>query len=340
MKPKYSIFFVLITVGCFGFAQDTTFSEKYFKLINTYRSIDEVYQAHPELKPRPPHIVIEDDEVVFYDDNGKVINTMPVMKEEEIPVDDPKFGIYPDYIKIHRSCEIIDSELLVIWKSYGYWDADHIIPISARVYNNKGEFITSIKPTHHVVVAPDKEHFATCFAGETGGDTIFIYDMSGNKYSSIVCESPDSKIKFSKNSTYLLVYDYNIKKLYVVNSIGEIEFIYSIDNGYLFDFYVSLNCQKILISLFFPSKPYISLLVNKRNNIIWEKPIARIKDCVFLENGQLLLSILEENGYQLALIHSDGNKLNTVACDDVILLEKNIFIIIYEEKYYEYEIDL
>jgi len=29
-----TFFFVLISVGCFAFAQDTTFSEKYFKLIN------------------------------------------------------------------------------------------------------------------------------------------------------------------------------------------------------------------------------------------------------------------------------------------------------------------
>ena len=178
-------------------AQDTTFPNEYLELVRTYNTLDEVYQAHPELKPEPPKIVITDEEVLFYGDGREVVNTMPVVREEPIPVDDPKFGEY-DGKNILRFYGIIDDELLFLREVYGEWEG-HTKPKISRLFDAQGNFLTSINKLHtDVKVSPDNQYFMTY--NYYSQDTVNIFGISGDIYSKSIINEPETYIDFSLNS--------------------------------------------------------------------------------------------------------------------------------------------
>ena len=345
MKQKYFILLISLISAVATIAQDTTLTNEYFKLIKTYNTLDEVYLAHPELKPSPPKIVINDDEVLFYGDSREVVNRMPVVKEEEIPGDDPNYGIYPDYIKIHRNCGIIDGELLVVWESYGYWDANHIIPKSARVYNKKGVFITSIKPAHHVVVAPDKRHFVTYYTGEGRGDTVFVYRISGN----LICE-----ISNVSNSINIDFIERNLIKIHDHEQFKMKYFNFSCESDYNLNYLKELGINSVSNTFYSPSVGQVLVstsrsgifLLNISNELLWRKKIELIEKCIFLENSNTLFVQTRES-YSInkpikrSIIILDCTNGSTLYGDELdSLLEFNNSYIIVKKggNYYEYTI--
>jgi len=226
MKQKLIVFFLAMVSAFFAMSQDTAVTNEYFRLLRTYNTIDEVYQAHPELIPVPPKIVINDEEVLFYNDSREVVNRMPVVKEAEITKDDPNYEKYSGK-KIYKKYKAIDSTLLGIWESYGYWDGDHVIAKSACIYNNEGKLIASINPTHQVKLSPDKKYFVSYFTG--GRDTIFIYEASGvlrssnfilDKYSSLdFCENVKLLKIHNSDMAYIETFNFLDNKILLSNSL-------------------------------------------------------------------------------------------------------------------------
>ena len=263
---------------------------------------------------------------------------MPVVKEKELTSDDPNYGKFPEGIKTYYNYNVIDKSLLGIWETYGYWNNIYSRPKEARVYDKNGLFINNIKPTHNVKLSTNENYFVSYPIDEIGKDTIFIYDFKGNIFPCIFIESFDPRIGFSRNSEYIKIYDYSIQKFYVADFVGNIVFTDYIDSGILFDFFVSPDCSQILTSVFYPNNTTEAFLLNKNNKVIWEKPIKRVNDCNFFEDGNILLSVLGKIGKRIILLNTKGGQLGTNECDDVFQFGKSYFIIKNGGKHYEYKV--
>ncbi|MDD3525726.1 MAG: hypothetical protein WC271_15510 [Bacteroidales bacterium] len=346
MKNKiYFILAAMLMVQC-AIAQDTTFLSEYFKLIKTYNTLDEVYQAHPELKPAPPKIVINENEVLFYNDKRAIVNRMPVVIEEAIPVDDPKFEEYGSSKKIIRNYKVIDDELLGVWESYGYWDGIHVLAKQAMVYDANGNLITYIKKWHdNIKLSPDKQKFLTYYSGEGGGDTVFVYNLDGelilNKY--FLCEN--SRIDFTNNSNFLKTRNVYVGIISIVNFNGENIFELNYQsriNKPLYDYIFLDEIENVLISTFLESDQIF--LFDLNSNLIWKHKMNRCIFCTLIreENAILFITIdkKSENDTRPGTIQlvdlSDAERLTNVSYDEIVYYSKAILIFKQSEVYYEY----
>ena len=344
MKLKYSIIFILITVGCFAFAQDTTFSEKYFKLINTFNSIDEVYSAHPELKPKPPHIVINDDEVVFYDDNGAVINTMPVIKGKEAFINktndnNVNGGIYFEY-------KTVSDKVLLITK-YNQIGIENRIPVQRELFNNRGEFIVKIEPYNYIIkISSNNKYILTYNNRVKGKIAIFNYN-SGELITDKLVVYKDAEVSFCENQRYIKIKNFFGGYIKIVEINGKEVFNVNtreLLKGVVFDFFFLDDINKVLISTFPQNRLY---LMNLNSQLLWEKENPVIENCFLVSNeNRILLYARDEiidplsyNKYITLLDISNGNIISNIICNDVSFINTQSFIVGKGGHYYEYKIN-
>jgi len=348
MKQKLIVFFLAMVSAFFAMSQDTAVTNEYFRLLRTYNTIDEVYQAHPELIPAPPKIVINDEEVLFYNDNREVISRMPVKREVEIPKDDPNYGKFSGQIKIHRNYKVIDGALLMIWESYGFWDEGHVIAKSAKVFNDQGEFVTHIKSTHGIKLSSDSKYFASFYSGEGGGDTIFIFNFSGDLVSDKCFLSKNSTFEFSDNANLLQIWNGYVGTIEVYNFYGKSIFELNYHkrlNKSLFNFYYLSDINGVLVSTY--PDPEKVFLFTEDSNLIWAKEMKRTFMCKVPQKKDVIILLtigkLNENQYQQKSIEvikaSDGSNLFDMNYDEMMFFEDNSFIIKRMEEYYEYKIN-
>ena len=346
MKLKYSILFVFMSVGCFAFAQDTTFSEKYFKLINTYNSIDEVYRAHPELKPKPTHIVINDDEVVFYDDNGTVINRMPVKHKEDIPKTDTLYEKYHDKYKISRRYINVEGELLVIAKSYGNEPSPYPFRSLTEVYDKTGKLIVNnLLEDTYVKLSPNGKYFATSYEGEVGMGLVHIFDITGKEIctyknmneSSIRYDINNNLIINSMNDFYVVVKDS------LCNDLVKYDYFKNLNINYIsFVFYSGVLDQFLISTLNYK----IFYIDNNSSKLLWERYFDSVEACIFNKDKNNLIIISRTTNkknlpkflkvYVISI--NSGNIISKIHIGKLISINDNLIIFEKGGKYYEYEI--
>jgi len=346
MKKYIHFIIASILMAHCAMAQDTTYTSEYFKLIKTYNTLDEVYLAHPELKPVPPKIVINDDEVLFYNDERAIVNRMPVVKEEAIPVDDPKFDEYGGSKKIIRKYKVIDDELLGVWESYGYWDGIHVLAKQAMVYDANGKLITYIKKWHdNIKLSPDKQKFLTYYSGEGGGDTVFVYNLDGELILNKYYLDENSRIDFTNNSNFLKTRNVYVGTISIVNFNGENIFDLNYQsriNKPLYDYFFLDEIGNVLISTFL--EPNQIFIFDLNSNLIWNNKMNRCIFCTLVkeENTILLITIVKksENDTRPGKIQlvdlSDAENLTNVSYDEIVYYSKTILIFKQSEVYYEY----
>lgn len=319
-------------------AQDTTFTNEYLELVRTYKNLDEVYQVHPEFKPEPPKIVITDDEVLFYGDGSDVVNTMPVMREEPIPFDDPKYGEYigKNIIRIYG---ILDDELLFLREVYGEWEG-HTKPKSNSIFDAQGNFITSIKKWHTTAqLSPNKNYFITYNAMKD--DTLQIYKKNGELISNKVAYESDTDIFFSLNSKSIILHNWLSGYIKVKDLFGRgtlhLNYHETIKKP-INSIFVFEEIQRVLLSNYNES-----FFLNYNTDQIWSLSTQYIILCE-VYNKYLALAtkkVLDTNSY-ICSIHfvdlTSGTIVFESYCDEVLAFAEDYIIIKNNDKYNEYKI--
>ncbi|MCD4746810.1 MAG: hypothetical protein K8R58_10980 [Bacteroidales bacterium] len=347
MKLKYFIpVFFLICVSL-TYAQDTTLTNKYFKLVKTYNSIDEVYLAHPELKPSPPHIVINDDQVLFFDDNREVIKRMPVIKEKELIEEDMNLGENAIGKKINYEYEIVSDKVLIVTTYHQSEQPDIKYPVQRVLYNDRGEYITKIDPHFNITQLSPNNEYILAYCHRTR-DKAHIFSYSDGKLiSDKLFIGKNTNASFCANSKYIKLKNTNhgIIKIIDVNGLQVFYLNYRENlKSHVFDFFFFEETDKVLVSTF-PINMIYLMDLNSRLN--WKKEIQVVEKCYLVHNEkELLIHARDEiidpenyNNYIKLLNVWDGDVLDKILCEEVAIFRTHFFIIKKGGFYYEYEIN-
>lgn len=345
MKNKICLILAAMLMVQCAIAQDTTFLSEYFKLIKTYNTLDEVYQAHPELKPAPPKIVIKDDEVLFYNDERTIVNRMQVVKEEDIPRTDTLYEKYHENYKISRNYRTVDGVLLVIAKSYGNDRSHHPKQKLIEVYDNTGAFLTNISEDSDIKISHNKQFFASTFEGEALMGLVEIFDFKGRKLCTYQNETQLS-IRYDRNNNLIIneLYDFTIL---IKDSLCEDKAYYNyfqeLGINAVSDAFYSNELNRLLISTFGYKIYFID---TKNGSLIWDKLSDQIEKCIMLKKESLIIAQTKKSispdqpteKHLLLLDSNNGEILFDILIDEIFLISSSNIIYKMGGVYYVYKI--
>jgi len=328
----------------FAMSQDTAVTNEYFRLLRTYNTIDEVYQAHPELIPAPPKIVINDEEVLFYNDSREVVNRMPVVKEAEITKDDSLYEKYHEDFKLLSDYSVFDGTILLVTKYYVNENQSWFK--NAKLFDKTGNFLIDIDKDTGVKISPDGQFFATCYEGEAGGGYVQIFDNTGKRICFNNYVSDYTSIEFDKNNNLFINDGQNMILIF--------ENIFC-DNLVYYNFFDNLNINAI--SSAFYSYDFHTLLISSfgckiyyinsdTKELHWEKFFETVEQCIFkLDENRIFVQSREEYiagqpflRYIHVLDSQNGIDLKSIQCENIVVFDKNLIIIKKGGRYYEFEI--
>jgi len=334
---------VMLIAHC-AIAQDTTFSSEYFKLIKTYNTLDEVYLAHPDLKPAPPKIVINEDEVLFYNDNREVVNRMSVVREDEIQRDDRFYEKYHSDFKIHRGYRAVEGELLLVNEYYGNEYQSHFK--NASLYDKAGRFLINIIEDTDVKISNNRQFFATTYAGEAGIGLVQIFDFKGKTICTYKNET-ELGIRYDRHDNLIIKGFFDFKIIVKDNSCNELVSVNTLNELHIGDissFFYLKDTDKFLISI---KETGLFFFNNDDNSLIWKANVGAVVDqCIFKTKKNLIFIQIRKvfatnntKGKHIVVMdYSTGNDILYVPIDEMIILNNNLIVIKEGGKYYEYEI--
>lgn len=324
-------------------AQSDGLPNEYFELVRTYNTLDEVYQAHPELKPEPPKIIITDEEVLFYGDGREVVNTMPIVKVEDLPKSDSLYGKFRNSLKIYREYRNIGSRLLLIEVFYRNENTTNPMVNYSELYNSQGELITNLLADIDVQIL-NEDYFVSTYEGEVGFGIIEVFNYSGDKICTYRNDSElEVRIDNYDNVVINRLYDFFITIVDMqCQDVMEYNYFYGLGINTISDAFYSKMANESLISTY----GYKAYLIDaKRGSLIWQRPFSQIEICEWIEDyGMILVQIKDTEvlgqGHQkqLVLLNSqNGESIYNIIIEDVLLLENSKLICMKGGIYYEYK---
>lgn len=318
---------------------------KHFLVVNRFDSMDDVYLEHPEILPEDTIISIKENEILFYNAFKRVIKTIVRNHNIDIDTNVNFHGEKTTGIRKVYYYKVVNNKLLTetIGLTGTSGDPHQYKSIEKKVFNADGEFIAHIDPTHEINISSDGKYFVSLFEGEADGTyPLVLYNIKGER----VCQhysSPLAYFSFQSGKNILTINNPENMNLTLLdtscNEILNLNYSEEINFGNIMSSFISSTYNLVLLS-----NSFNIVLLRDDKSEVWRTNEYFVQQCFFLEKeDELLLKVwnnsleLKNNQYQIKLVKiSDGETIESLNADEVIVINKSYFIIKKQGIYYEY----